>query len=318
MTVSFYLHTPLPDNLNERRALIQVTRLLYKQESASESPYTLIANIDTQKNALQLPQLDALLLGPKFAAILEFKSYFDPIIGQHLTGNWFASNRKGRQQVRGGSYRNPFLQAKNARQKWQDWLSLPLNVFVLFYPYLHPQSKLPVELDTNYWFSAQSHNKLKTLLISTVSPDFEQNASQQHHIATNILHSKKWNLKSLLTQIAGYLHVLEPGQLLVRYPVYPLDSFTIGRSTRVNNRVRLHSPQISAIHAHLFMQDDELHIEDLSSKNGIYINNQRQDGYVKMHANQAILLGTNSPDAPRIWFTPFTPPNITTKTLPTY
>ncbi|MCZ7674087.1 MAG: NERD domain-containing protein [Chloroflexi bacterium] len=106
-------------------------------------------------SAKNLPQLDALLLGPEFVAILEFKNYFAPIQANYLDGKWKAIVQNRSQVVAGGGKRNPYLQARHAKKAWQlplkDIVANHLNAFILFHPYLHPDSKLPPLGQDNYW-----------------------------------------------------------------------------------------------------------------------------------------------------------------------
>lgn len=320
MSINFYLHTPLPDTLNERRAIIQVARQLHKQVAASEQTYTLIANVspDHDPKLGALPQLDALLLTPKFAALLEFKAYFDPIIGQSLNGKWFATHNNKKQPVLGGSHRNPYLQVKNAKIAWQSILEIPLHAFLLFYPYLHPHSRLPKLSQQHAWLAMQSIEQISALIFNTRTDNVNLDAEKQTEIAETILHCRPWAVESLLVNIAGHLHVVEPNQPLVRYPIQPFDSFTIGRSKRINHLIRLNSPSISSSHAHLFMAGTDLFIEDLESKNGIFHNGQRLTAQFKLLPNKKVLLGGLEDDTPQIWYTPHYETHPDNPTLPTF
>ncbi|GJM40110.1 MAG: hypothetical protein DHS20C20_03920 [Ardenticatenaceae bacterium] len=319
MPINFYLHTPLPDSSNERRAILQIARLLYKQCADSKQTYTLIANInpDQDINLNQLPQLDALLLAPKFAAILEIKAYFDPIIGQNLTGKWFATNRIRKQQVRGGSKRNPYLQVKNAKTAWQSLLNIPLHAFLLFYPYLHPNSRLPKLHAQHAWLAIQSIEQISALLFNTRTNNFSLDVARQMEIAESVLLSQRWAVEPLLKTIAGYLYLFEKDQPLIRYPVHSFDTVTIGRSKRVNHAIQLNSKQISSSHAQIFMVGDDLFIEDLDSKNGIYHKGKRLTMQFRLPSNEPIYLGGKEADAPQIWFSPQNESASANPTLPT-
>ena len=123
MSVNFYLHTPLPPDGNERRAIYQVARLLHHRYQHRPDPFTLVANISPDLNLRlqnRVTQLDAFLLAPNFLALLEFKHYFDPIIAKHLTGKWQAKGKHRSRLVSGGNQRNPFSTGQTSATKMGD------------------------------------------------------------------------------------------------------------------------------------------------------------------------------------------------------
>jgi hypothetical protein len=58
----------------------------------------------------------------------------------------------------------------------------------------------------------------------------------------------------------------------IRYPIYK-DAVTVGRTG--DNDIQVNDRHVSAYHALLFDKDDETYIEDLQSKNGVYVNGVR-------------------------------------------
>ena len=313
MSIRFYIHTPLPDVMHERRALFGLASALYRQVGAAAEPYTLIVNLDVNG----LPQLDALLLAPGFAAICECKAYFDPIVGRHLTGKWVAERGKRRQPVRGGSERNPFLQIKRSRLTWQSELALELSGFVLFSPYLHPDSKLPKLGPAEKWCAICGIDEIGRLLVSTGSVGPPLDAETQNGIVAR-LGCDEWPIVPLLTRTLGYLHVIEKGRPLVRYPIRPFDSFTVGRSRRVEHMVPLHSPKISGTHARIYSAGDGLLIEDLGSKNGTYRGTQTLTGPHRLEPDADIRLGSPESDGVQIRFVPAAQSRMGEPTKPTF
>ena len=190
MPVEFYIHTKMPNDMNERRAITRVARLLYERYHHSPDLYILIANIEPENDPLweneRLTQLDGMLLGPGFIAILEFKSYYQPIIVEQLEDTWFTAGV--RTAVQGGSSPNPFLQGRYARWRWTNYLRdnchqimnelrqydldeawQHLDVFLLFHPYLHPASKIPPLEEAGFWFHVHGVDDIKKLAYTTRS-----------------------------------------------------------------------------------------------------------------------------------------------------
>lgn len=299
MSIQFYTHTPLSDVIHERRALLALAHGLYKQVGETAEPYTFIVNIDLNG----LPQLDALLLAPGFAAICECKAYFDPIVGRHLTGKWVAERGKRRQPVGGGSARNPYLQIKRSRLAWQTELALELSGFLLFSPYLHPDSKLPRLGPAEKWCAICGVDEVGRLLDSTGSSGPPLDVDAQREIVTR-LGCDPWPIVPLLTRTLGYLHVIEKGRPLVRYPIRPFDNLTLGRSRRVEHLVQLHRPEISGTHARIYTDGNGLMIEDLGSKNGTYAGSQKLVGPHRFGPDADIRLGSSEQDAVRLRFVP--------------
>ena len=90
--LDFFTHSPI-DNMNERRALMRAARLLHERYGRDpDNHFAFIANIEPDRDPplrpFQLNQLDGILLGRQLIAILEFKNYFQPIIGRQLSGPW--------------------------------------------------------------------------------------------------------------------------------------------------------------------------------------------------------------------------------------
>ena len=113
MTVEFYVHTGQIEDMNERRAICRMARVLESVSTNLPDLYLFIANIDPDKDSQlraqgKLTQLDGLLLGPKAIAIVDFKNYFDPIEAKNLNGRWYVRTRQRRQRVKGGSHKNPY------------------------------------------------------------------------------------------------------------------------------------------------------------------------------------------------------------------
>lgn len=308
MPVEYYLHTPILENLNEKRAFMRVAQLLQQRYGHSTTPFTLIANVQPEANSplAGLPQLDAVLLGPQFIAFLEFKNYFDPIQAHYLDGKWKTISHKKSQIVAGGTKRNPYLQARHARKAWQafldETLSQDLNTFILFHPYLHQDSKLPQLGKDNYWLRISSIENILELIFTTSSRKLSFSLSQQQIIAQKDFHAQPWlQLSGLLSQIVAYLHVFEPGQNPIRYPIYAYDDFTLGRSARQKHRVHLRSSSVSSAHAHIYTHDLKFFVSDLGSKNGTFVNGIKVLEPTQIYENERVLLGGTESNATAIW-----------------
>lgn len=78
---------------------------------------------------------------------------------------------------------------------------------------------------------------------------------------------------------------LEEGSILLLNGV-----ITIGR--KEGNTIRLTEPYASGNHAKIVVKNNEILIEDLNSTNGVFINDEKVNGYSKIRANDKIRIGS--------------------------
>lgn len=78
---------------------------------------------------------------------------------------------------------------------------------------------------------------------------------------------------------------LEEGSILLLNGV-----ITIGR--KEGNTIRLTEPYASGNHAKIVVKNNEILIEDLNSTNGVFINEEKVNGYAKIRANDKIRIGS--------------------------
>ena len=306
MSLAIYRHAPLSDDLDEYRAIVHLARLISDKVGHSKQPYTLVANIDPslRPSIGPYPPLDALLLSPDFSAIIALFPLFDPVVARHLNGRWYTNSNRQRLTISGGKQRNPFLQVQQIRATWQYVLQRKLHVFLLFYPYLHPDSELPSGLGDNEWLTLAGIDEIQAVLNTVKTPGCLSSAAEQQALAEKELKADPWPMEALLTRPLGYIHVLEPRQPQFRCPVYRFDAFTLGRSQRVQHRIRLQSPQVSGTHARLYVSGNRPYLEDLNSKNGLYLDQIRQDAPIPLQAHVKVGLGSHRPEASFLWYTP--------------
>ena len=70
------------------------------------------------------------------------------------------------------------------------------------------------------------------------------------------------------------------------------DIYHIGRNQK-SNQIFISDISVSSIHAQVLIDEDKnLIIIDLSSKNGIYINNEKISGPTKINKNDVVSIGT--------------------------
>ncbi|WP_291650642.1 FHA domain-containing protein [Clostridium sp.] len=67
-------------------------------------------------------------------------------------------------------------------------------------------------------------------------------------------------------------------------------TITIGR--KEGNTIKLDDQYASGNHAKIIVKNNEIVIEDLNSTNGIFINDERVNGYSKIRANDLIRIGS--------------------------
>ncbi|MEM7331882.1 MAG: NERD domain-containing protein [Chloroflexota bacterium] len=330
MTLHIYANNPNINDMNERRAICRVGHILQNSHcgDSEKDDYLFIGNIDGTKDPQfqkygYLTQLDGLLLGPNFIAIIEFKNYFDPIIAENLDDPWFAETKNGREHVKGGNRDNPYLQAKNARRLLHNYLrsfdaslfnSIPnqsiktLFSFVLFHPSLHPNSTLP-KLGTNdYWIRLRGVDAVAELALTAGPKEFHLTLTDMERIAKEAFFAQKWKkMEELLKSEWGGLYIKQPdNDQPTRIRLWHHDEFTLGRSSQFGHRFILENDNISRSHAHFTLIDNNyLQVVDLESKNGIFKDDERVDTNegILFSAGETIILGSNKPEeATAIWF----------------
>ncbi|MCR1952236.1 FHA domain-containing protein [Clostridium sp. DSM 100503] len=67
-------------------------------------------------------------------------------------------------------------------------------------------------------------------------------------------------------------------------------TITIGR--KEGNTIKLDDQYASGNHAKIIVKNNEIVIEDLNSTNGVFINDERVNGYSKIRANDLIRIGS--------------------------
>lgn len=337
MSVKYYLHTPLPDDSNEWRAVSRFARIIQRHFSRDSEPYSLVFNIDPKEKIInsegrKLTQLDALLIGPKRAIAIEFKNCFGPVQAESMDGPWHA----GDHVLYSGGATNPYLQVQYARYVWtnylvekcanyfldkrKDWRGTweCLNSFVVFVPYLHPDSSLTPLLSTYKWLTVCGLNDISEKIFRTRYPDFALMPEMVDVVVENILGAEPWTaFAKVRDEQIGSLHLAEPNRPLIRVPLYRYDEISIGRSTtqlvKIDNRFR----RVSGAHASLEVQNGQVKLIDVGSKNGTFV--RINGGFVKvppdymLKENEWALLGTKKQkEAVRISYNLYNPGTLTT------
>ncbi|MCA9920276.1 MAG: FHA domain-containing protein [Anaerolineales bacterium] len=341
MSVSFYLHTPLPDDSNEWPAVARLTRLMKRHFTHDAKHYDLIFNIQPNANirnadGKKLTQLDALLIAPKFVSIIELKRCFKPIHAESLGAPWLAGADEF--QLKGGNAENPFLQVQYARQVWATYLAekcafrfsdvklyewkkrwAHLSVFLLLFPFLHPDSSLPPLETASKWLAIRGINDLGTLVFHTHSPNFDFPPDVTETLVTKIFNAQPWpELDTVQDEQIGSLFIYEPSRPLIRMPLYKYDDISIGRSS--SQQVRIHSQfrRISKAHARIEVQNGQVRLFDVGSTNGTFVGSKRladEDGYLLGVSEKALLGTKTSQKAVQIWYTLHTIEGAEEKTL---
>ncbi len=340
MSVELYLHTDLPEDVNERQAAQTVARALYEKYHKARELYVLILNVDPWKDAglNGLTQLDGVLMGPKFVAILEFKKSFDPIVGEALDAPWYSQSANGRKELFAGSdsNNNPFQQVRKARYLWRDHLRREshrlltprrqkalrlgqepydawshLSACILFHPHLHPKSQLPPLEGAQLWCHVQGIEQLIPLVYMMESRWLILTAEERRLLAREAFHARPWHDNPLgLHHLLGYLNVAEAGKSACRYPLYSFHEFIIGRSGATAGQGHRIDPQqtiISSLHARLETDDSQVYLYDTHSKNGTFVNGRRLTANSPTRLTNPLhraSLGRPDEKACVIWFEP--------------
>lgn len=304
MPVEFYIHNPYIDLQNERRAMCYVARQLHQRYQKSDKHYILIANIDPEIDpemlkTKRISQLEGILIGPQSIAILEFKNYFDPIHARNLMNFWFAEGqtpggKPRKQQVKGGSKDNPFLQAEHARNVWRPYMrekcqetfeacryeSLSpiierFSYYLLFHPYLNKRSTFPQLGDDHYWFFIRGIRAILELTYAVNDDHVYIAPDTMRKLATDVFNAKPWTeVDKLLHTKIGFLDISEPDKKeAIRHPLYRFQEFSLGRSSAIEgHQVDEKYDLVSGNHAQIITDQNNVYIQDLGSTNGTYRN----------------------------------------------
>lgn len=270
------------------------------------------------------------MLGPKIAAIIDFKSCYESFNASNLNGKWPTASGKA---LHGGSYINPYKQAVNARKKWSPYFSQQsnlifkqssaqkavgnwydiwcnLNSFVLLHPLLHPDTTHPKESleKDHYWFHLKSIDDILELAFSCVIDNFLLTSAQQEQLIRYALFAQEWpDMFEILHNPIGAIVIQEPNSPLVKYNAYCDDFFTIGRSHDQRIRVSRECKQLSGYHARIEITQGKPIITDTGSLNGMYIKGTKvADGEGrKMSPYLKIFLGDSNADyGCQVWYEP--------------
>lgn len=301
MPVQYYVHTD-PRHPNERRALYHLARLLDRRYGHAGAPQVaLVANVDPTKEAAwhgrSLTQIDAVLLTPRLVALIDFKNYPDPFDGLSETRAWTV--RGTTQRVDGGSFANPYQQALAAHERWSAFLAQQtaavvhqpdalnwrhLNGLVVFYPYLHRESRLLHPADNHLWLAFCGIDDVPQYLfanrpqIALVGPEIDA-------IAMDVLRARPWDeLRRDIAQAIGYLDVADAAGARTAYRLEPFDLLTVGRSRHHHICIDRRLARVSGDHLIIRTQRDAVRIYDVGSRNGTYINGAplREDGDMRL------------------------------------
>lgn len=298
MPVEFYIHTDLPKDGKERLALYRTARALYDEYKHTNELYILIANLDRSGNLTRtdLNQLDALLLGPYFIAILEFKNCFEPIIADSLKTPWYADKGNGQRELLGKKHKNPFQQVEEARHRWANFLRtnassfLPrrraqeldqawyhLSACLLFHPYLHGQSTFPPLGDASYWCHIGGVDEIIPFTQVMRSPELDLTAAERRTLVEELLYAQPWDeMNKTFQNIIGYLRTWEGDRATGRFPIRRYEQITIGRSSSVNGPyVSQTADLVSGVHALIESDNERAYVRDLGSTNGTYLEGER-------------------------------------------
>lgn len=333
MTIHFYKHCDMPDDMNEKRAFFRVARLLDQLYGRSQTDrFLLIANVDPQKDGAlpRLPQLDAVLLGSRLVAFLEFKSYYDPVIGPSATDTWYTTKRGKKDQViHGGAAKNPYQQAQYAKGQWGEYLQsqthLPVNWrftqhFVLFYPFLNNQSRIHVRGIDHYWLHFDGVDEIGRLIAESGLKEIVLSLSQMEDLAHGVWRASRWyDVDRLLHRAVGHLCVQIPSQDVIRMPLNSYSEVMVGRRPSSGSHIELPYSLISGQHARLEVLGEAVRLFDVGSKNGTLLNGQSLDNErgALLVPGDVAYLGGKGIKAVQLWFEPsstLSPPDDYTRT----
>jgi pSer/pThr/pTyr-binding forkhead associated (FHA) protein len=85
------------------------------------------------------------------------------------------------------------------------------------------------------------------------------------------------------------LRVKEKGKAAQIIPLQPDARYTLGRNE--DNRIRLTGSQISGNHAEIIWQNEQWRIQDLQSRNGVYVNSKKISDSISLQLGDVVVLG---------------------------
>ncbi|MEM7800698.1 MAG: FHA domain-containing protein [Chloroflexota bacterium] len=317
MSLKLYKHQNINSHSGEIFALCRLARQLntYYQPLSEEA--SLVVNLDYSSSS-NLPQIDALLLTESFCSLIEIKNYFDPISARFLKGRWQVGTNK-RHFVHSGNHKSPFLQVKNARKKWvsflgkqsngwsprYDWNSL--HSILLFYPALHPDSKLPTLGNESKWLTIQSFSELHDTLFAESRKQTGLRTARQEELIRYQLNCHPWaDMQAALDETVGTLVVTNNGKAETLLPVKRMQEIVIGRSQKQNPTITIANPRVSRIHGRVLVNHRGVMYEDLGSTNGSFLDGKRlpNNNPIQLNPNKELHLGSETNLASTIRFEP--------------
>ncbi len=297
MSVHFYVQNKdFTTTANkEMWAVYRMARELIK--IAGTTDMILIFNIDPEtssrlKNS-RLTQLDAVLLTPTLICNLELKHCYEEIRWSKVEGRCLKAS--GMPLVPKGR-RNPYQQVRNAREKWEPYLTAATKQFssgwqprirqyfqgmhacTLLHPYLHPQSRTPKFESADRWYYFGDIADINMQAARAILPvDKALPLSVLIDIAKKCFDAQRWTtLEASLKQPIGQLIIKEPGNINNdKRLIHSYEEFLVGREARNAPHLTLENPNASRTHLRIeVLQNKALRAYDMGSKNKSYLNEE--------------------------------------------
>ena len=329
--IKFYIHTPI-DDLNERRALVHMGRMLKQLLDSREETYYLVANINPDgieawKDRI-LPQLDGMLIGPDGVSLIEIKACPDPFDGSDLKGAWrliIRGKQLGRPLYSGNSA-NPYQQARFARYQWMNEIFAPsasiiqdaeratplnwgqLSACILFAPYLNAKSKVPHFGRDDRWLTMTGLDRINDFVFAARS-DLKLSPTERKRLVEDVLNAEEWvGLDEVIDHRLGYLHYeTEKGSQTSVVDVLRHDEITIGRSR--DNTIQIPDIKefrhVSRKHIRIETGRDSVRLVDLGARHSTLVNGQvvPPKSTVLLHGGEEILIGGQADGNCKLVFT---------------
>ncbi|MEM8862260.1 MAG: FHA domain-containing protein, partial [Chloroflexota bacterium] len=329
--IKFYIHTPI-DDLNERRALVRMGRLLKQLLDSRAETYYLVANISPDGIAAWkdriLPQLDAMLIGPDGVSLIEIKACPDPFDGSDLKGPWRLIQR-GKQLGRplySGNSVNPYQQARFARYQWMNELLAPstsiiedpnrskpltwgqLSGCILFAPYLNQKARVPHLGRDDRWLTITGLDRVTDFVFAARS-NLKLSRAERERLVIDVLQAKEWvGLNEVIDQRLGYLHYeTDKGGQTSVVDVLRHDEITIGRSRDNNIQIPDNKEfrHVSRKHIRIESGRDSVRLIELGARHSTIVSGKKipSGESILLHGGEEILIGGRADGNCRLVFT---------------
>ncbi|MEO0565576.1 MAG: FHA domain-containing protein, partial [Chloroflexota bacterium] len=279
------------DHTFERNAAVEIAQAFQDAYGDSENDYALIFNADD-------PPADLVVLTNFGVGVADFKHITGTVRGT-VDSAWSIYRGEERRPLEvSRKYTNPFQQVRTYRfdfykkmlnfaqrnaSKMPDWMAVRSNFHLQAAIIFTDEAKIELDLDpdrTKPWFEAiqlaRAPQWAYTLAFTSSGKRDPLNADQMYILSTDLLGAEPWTeIAGLVdgSEVYGYLQLFDDdGNPTVNHPLSSMNT-DLGREP--TNDIRLGASGVSRHHARITREHNFIHITDLNSTNGTWVNGKK-------------------------------------------